>query len=80
MRIKDKIDKHLNNTFSSNLLEYLSNAFPGVAFETKINLSTMGMVTVWDTEDPEICAEIKKHVGAYESAYTKAREEIGRLR
>ena len=78
MKRKDKIDKRLNDTFTENFREYLGGKFPKVKFETIINFSNMGLMTVWDTEDPKICAEIKKHAEAYEAAYTKAREEVRR--
>jgi len=75
MKIKDKIDKRLNDTFTDNLCEFLANEFPKVAFKSEFNFLSMRRVTSWDTQDPKICAEIKKTVKAYEAAYSKAREE-----
>lgn len=74
--IKEKVDKRLNDTFTENFREYLTKQFPDVKFESHVSLETLSMVTIWDTEDPQVCAEIKKIGAAYEAAYSKAREEV----
>jgi len=74
--IKDKVDRHLNDTFIDNLHEYLKEQYPDVEFDRTIDIESMRMVSTWDSEDPETCAEIKKVAGAYEAAYLKARQEI----
>ena len=75
--IKEKIDRRLNDTFTENLREYLAGEFLGIKFETHCSLATMGsLITTWDSEDPDVCCEIKKVVKVYEAAYARAREEI----
>lgn len=75
-RIKDRIDKHLNDTFMDNLHEYLSSEFPGVSFEGRVSLSSFRLVTEWDSKDPMVCEKIKRSSKAFEAAYTKARQEV----
>jgi len=76
MRIKDKVDKRLNDTFTDNLCGYLESKFPGVKFESTFSLCDMRMVTTWDSKDPKVCEEIKKYAEAYEAAYSMARQEV----
>lgn len=76
--IKDRVDKRLNDTFTENFREYLSEQFPDITFESHCSLASMGMVTTWDSENPEICSEIEKVGAAYEAAYSKAREEAAK--
>jgi len=58
--IKDRIDKHLNNTFTNNLCEYLTGEFPGVKFESRFDfLGSMRKFTTWDTKNKSMCNKIK---------------------
>lgn len=78
--IKEKIDRRLNDTFTENLRIFLKEKFPDIEFETTISLSSMRLVTTWNTKNKKICTEIKKYIEAYERAYTDARKEVWRVK
>jgi len=76
MKLRDKIDKRLNDTFSENLLLFLNKKFPDVKFESFFNMFSMRRQTTWDSLDEKICADIKLVIEGYETAYSDARRII----
>lgn len=76
MKIRDKIDRQLNDTFSENLLLFLNKKFPNVNFESSFNIFSMRRQTTWDSLNKKVCANIKLAVEGYETAYSDARRII----
>ena len=77
--IKEKISRRLNDTFTENLRNYLKTKFPNITFETIVDISSMRLITTWDSKNKKICIEIKKYAEAYEAAYLKALEEVWKV-
>ena len=80
MKIADKIDRELNDTFTENMLAHTRSIFPDIMIESEYSIIDMRKHTYWECEDSRTNERIKDIIEAYERAYSDARDVVGKFR